>query len=354
MLIQADARSIPLVDGCVQCVVTSPPYWGQRDYGMAAQLGHDQTPEAFISSLCDVFDEVRRVLHPTGTCWVNLGDSYQNAKGQAGGVDPKQRARRHGLRPQDRSVAGLKAKDLVGIPWMFAFEARRRGWYLRRDIIWAKGLSFCDGYSGSVMPEAATDRPTTSHEYLFLLAKSRRYYFDADAIQEPASLALSSQIAEGYNGTATKDYAAAGAQDPSAVKARIIQNARRRNSHPRGDGVNAKAKLAVAGSRQNPSFSAAVKDLVEYRNVRSVWAIPTKRYRDAHFATFPEELVRPCLLAGSRPGDVVFDPFMGSGTVGAAAERLDRRWVGLDLGYHELSKVRTAQRGLRFSARASA
>lgn len=349
MLIQADARAIPLRDGCVQCCVTSPPYWGLRDYNLPGQLGLQQTPEAYVSDLADVFDEVRRVLRDDGTCWVNLGDSFQNAKGQAGGIDPKQGARRHGLRPQDSAVPGLKPKDLVGIPWMFAFEARRRGWFLRRDIIWAKGLSFCDAYSGSVMPEAATDRPTTSHEYLFLLTKSRRYFYDADAIKEPASLALSDQIDHGYNGQATKDYAVAGAQNPSAVKARILAN-RRRGAHPRGSGVNAKARETVAGSRQNPSFSAAVCELVEYRNARSVWVIPTQAYRGAHFATFPEALVQPCILAGSRRGDLVLDPFLGSGTTGATATRLDRRWVGIDLGYHELSKARTAQRGLRFDA----
>lgn len=135
MLIQADARQIPLRDGCVQCVVTSPPYWGLRDYGVAGQLGLQQTPEAYVSDLADVFDGVRRVLASDGVCWVNLGDSYQNAKGQAGGFDPKQGARRHGLRPQDVSVPGLKPKDLVGIPWMFAFEVRRRGWFLRADVI---------------------------------------------------------------------------------------------------------------------------------------------------------------------------------------------------------------------------
>lgn len=347
MLIQADARHIPLRDGCVQCVVTSPPYWGQRDYRVAGQLGLQTTPDVFVSQLCDVFDEVKRVLKADGTVWVNLGDSFQNAKG-AGGVDPKQGQRRHGLRPQDCAVPGLKAKDIVGIPWMFAFECRRRGWYLRRDIIWAKGLSFCESYSGSVMPEAARDRPSTSHEYVFLLTKSRRYYYDREAIQEPASLALNAQIEQGYHGQATKDYDAAGAQDPSAVKARIIAG-KRRGAHPRGHGVNPKAASSADGSRQNASFSAAVKNVVEFRNARSVWAIPTKGYEGAHFATFPEALAQPCILAGSRPGDLIFDPFIGSGTVGAVAERLDRRWVGTDLTYQQLSRRRTAQRGLRFT-----
>lgn len=350
MIIRADAHSLPLRDACVDCCITSPPYWGQRDYGTAGQIGRQQTPDEFIAALCDVFDEVWRVLKPQGTCWVNLGDSYQNAKGQARGVDPKQGARRHGLRPQDVGVPGLKPKDLVGIPWMFAFEVRRRGWYLRRDIIWAKGLSFCESYSGSVMPEAAKDRPTTSHEYVFLLSKSRRYHFDADAIKEPASLAMTSQMKQGYNGSATKSYDGTGAQNPSAVKMRIIANARARNSHPRGNGVNAKARQTVEGSRQNPSFSAAVKDLVEYRNVRSVWVVPIQPYAGAHFATFPEALVGPCMLAGCPVGGLVLDPFLGTATVGAVAERLNRRWVGTDLSYQHLAQKRTAQRGIRFTA----
>jgi DNA modification methylase len=348
MLIRADARHLPLVDGCVQTVVTSPPYFGQRRYEDARQIGVEQTPAEFIASLVAVFREVRRVLRDDGTVWLNLGDSYQNAKGQAGGVDPKSRARRHGLRPQDSAQPGLKPKDLIGIPWAVAFALRDDGWFLRRDIIWAKGLSFCPQFVGSVMPEAAKDRPSTSHEYVFLLSKKRQYYYDAEAIKEPASLALATQVQQGYNGSATKDYAAGGAQNPSTVKARIIANRRNRGANPRGKtGVNLKAAVNHAGSRQNASFSAAVKDLVDYRNARSVWVIPTQQYGDDHFATFPEDLVEPCVLAGSRHGDLVFDPFIGTATVGAVCERFGRRWVGTDLSYQHLAKKRTAQRGLR-------
>ena len=329
MLIRADARSIPLRDGCVQCVVTSPPYWGLRDYGMSAQLGMEQTPEAYVSDLADIFDDVRRVLRADASCWVNLGDSYQNAKGQAHGVDPKQPARRHGLRPQDVRVVGLKPKDLVGVPWLFAFEARRRGWYLRSDIIWAKP---------NPMPESVTDRPTKSHEYLFLLTKSERYYYDAQAIAEPVSVAMLDQIDQGYDGLGLKDYQGAGVQNPSSVKARIIANARR--------------KQDLAGNRTRAVFNDRYDFKAERltRNARTVWTIPTMPYAGAHFATMPEALVEPCILAGSRPGDLVFDPFIGSGTVGMVAERFDRRWVGTDLNpaYHELAKERTSQRGLRF------
>lgn len=331
-----------LPDGCARTCVTSPPYWGLRDYGVKGQLGLESTPAAFVAAMVGVFAEVRRVLSDDGTIWLNLGDSYQNAKGQAGGIDPKQPARRHGLRPRDGAVTGLKPKDLVGIPWRVALALQADGWYLRRDIIWAKGLSFCAGYSGSVMPEAARDRPTTSHEYVFLLSKRRRYYYDQDAIKEPASLAMSQQVEAGYNGKATKDYAAGGAQDPSSVKARIIANRRKRSAHPRGHGVNPKAAANTDGSRQNASFSAAVCDLVDERNTRSVWVIPTTQYPDAHFATFPEALVEPCILAGSAVGDTVLDPFTGSGTTGAVAIRHQRNFIGVELNpaYVELARKR--------------
>lgn len=296
MLIHADARSIPLIDGCVDCVVTSPPYWGLRDYGIDGQLGTQQTPEQYINDLADVFDEVRRVLRDDGTCWVNLGESYQNAKGQAHGVDPKQRARRHGLRPQDVSIPGLKPKDVVGIPWMFAFEARRRGWYFRSPIVWAKPNPMC---------EPVEDRPTNAHEYVFLLAKSRRYFYDADAVKEPGVIPAGTRAAKG-----------------SATR--------------KATGVNARP----------PEY----KVYDGMRNLRSVWWIQARPFVDGHSATMPEELVEPCILAGSRPGDLVFDPFIGSGTVGRVAERLGRSWVGTDLNpaYHQLAKKRTAQRGLRF------
>ena len=387
-----------LPDASVQCVVTSPPYWGLRDYGTARweggdeacdhtrgnprqdhshgaylgtrgnqgataaasspqtgpvcrrcgarridkQIGVDASPADYVRALVGVFSEVWRVLRPDGTLWLNLGDSYQNAKGQSGGTDPKQSARRHGLRPQDVSVPGLKPKDLVGIPWMVAFALRDAGWYLRRDIIWAKGLSFLPAFSGAVKPEAATDRPTTSHEYVFLFSKQRRYFSNFGAIKEQASLAMGQQVAQGYNGTATKDYAAGGAQDPSSVKARIIANRRKRSAHPRGDGVNAKAKISAIGSRQNPSFSAAVRDLVDERNVRSVWVIPIQQYPDAHFATFPELLPEKCIKAGSRLGDIVLDPFCGSGTTGQVAIQLGRSFVGIELNptYAELARKR--------------
>lgn len=312
MLIRADARHIPLVDGCVQCVVTSPPYWGLRDYGVPGQLGLNQTPAEYVRELLIVFAEVRRVLRADGVVWLNLGDSYQNAKGQAGGVDLKQKARRRGLRPQDRSIPGLKPKDLVGIPWMVALALRDSGWWLRRDQIWDKP---------DAHPEPVADRTSTSHEYVFLLTKSRRYYFNAAAIGDEPSPAMLRQVAEGYRGEATRDYSAAGAPDPSATKLRVIRSARRR--------IERDGRLWV--------------------NSRSVWRINTESGEGDHCAVMPQALATKCILAGSRPGDLVYDPFIGSGTVGAVAERFGRRWVGTDLSYQDLAKKRTAQRGLKFA-----
>jgi DNA modification methylase len=297
LIIRADARHLPLVDGCVDCCVSSPPYWGQRDYGDARQLGHQQTPDQYISDMADVFDEVRRVLKPDGTCWVNLGESYQNAKGQAGGVDPKSPHRRHGLRPQDSAIPGLKPKDVVGIPWMFAFEARRRGWFFRSPIVWAKPNPMCEGVE---------DRPTNAHEYVFLLTKSRRYFYDADSVKERGVIPAGTRAAKG----------------------------------------SAERKAQAGVNSRPPEY----KVYDGFRNLRSVWWIQARPFVDGHSATMPEELVAPCIMAGCRPGGLVFDPFLGSATVARVAERLGRRWVGTDLSYQSLAQKRTAQRGLMFTA----
>lgn len=323
-LIRGDARHLPLVDACVDCVVTSPPYWGLRDYGHRQQLGLQRTPEAYVREMADVFDEVRRVLKRSGTCWVNIGDSYQSAKGQAGGLDPKQPARRHALRPNDVAVPGLKPKDLVGIPWMLAFELRRRGWFLRSEVIWSKP---------NPMPSSADDRPTCAHEHVFLLSKSRRYFYDAAAIREPYAASTLTQFDKPYTGQATKDYAASGVQNPSDLKRRITDKQRGHGRRHAGF---------------NDRWDAMPKDAqqVNGANKRSVWTIATMPYSGAHFATMPEKLVEPCILAGCPLGGLVLDPFIGSGTVGAVAERLGRRWVGVDLSYQDLARKRTAQRGL--------
>jgi DNA modification methylase len=295
-LILADARALPIASGTAQCCVTSPPYWGLRDYGVAGQLGVEQTPDAYVAAMVAVFRQVRRVLRDDGTLWLNLGDSYQNAKGQARGVDPKQPARRHGLRPQDVSVEGLKPKDLVGVPWLVALALRADGWFLRADVIWSKPNPMC---------ESVTDRPTRAHEYVFLLTKSRSYFYDAVAIQEEGAVPKGTRAAKGSN---------------------------------------VRSKLKDVNGRQ-PQYW----EYTGVRNARSVWTITTQPYGGAHFATMPERLAERCILAGSRPGDLILDPFVGSGTVARCAISLGRRAVGCDLNreYLRLADERTqVTRGL--------
>lgn len=304
----------------VQCIVTSPPYWGLRDYGVVGQMGCEKTPAAYVAALMVVCDGLHRVLRDDGTLWINLGDSHQNAKGQAGGVDPKQAARRHGLRPNDVSIPGLKPKDLVGIPWMVAFALRDAGWYLREDIIWAKP---------NPMPESVRDRPTTAHEYIFLLSKKRRYFYDAEAIRERYAPSTLRQFEEGYNGHARKAYEGTGAQNASEVKRRIVDKQRGHSRRHAGF---------------NDRWDAIPKDAQQIggANCRSVWTIAPANYPEAHFATFPEAIPERCIKAGSRLGDTILDPFVGSGTTGQVAVQLGRSFIGIELkpAYADLARAR--------------
>lgn len=337
----------------VHCVVTSPPYWGLRDYGVNGQIGLEKTPQEFIAKLTEVFREVRRVLRSDGTCWVNMGDSYvasrtgsvdQSSSRLGGGKDNQIAA---GLRP-DKIVEGLPAKNLCGMPWRLAFALQEDGWWLRQDIIWSKP---------NPMPESVTDRCTKAHEYIFLLSKSATYFYDQDAIREPAN---------GCNGSVFED----------GKNLVVHPNTGKNRAHSRGSGVNPKAKMAtVKGwatgatdhsaiahnsrtahpkSKQNPSFSAAVKDLMETRNKRSVWEIGTEAFPEAHFATFPTKLVEPCILAGSPVGGVVLDPFNGSGTTGVVALRLGRDYLGIELNpeYVAMAERRLSTYWRKPSARA--
>ena len=349
MLITADARQLPIRDECVNCVVTSPPYWGLRNYAdHPGQIGLEPTPEAYVATMVAVFAEVWRVLREDGTVWLNLGDCYnsgtaanRNPSGNHGGDGYG----KHGYWTNPNinkrvNCPSLKPKDLIGIPWRVALALQADGWYLRSDIIWAKP---------NPMPESVTDRPTRSHEYLFLLTKAERYWYDAKAIAEPVSDAMFDQIEQGYDGLGLKDYAAAGVQNPSSVKARIIANAKRKNKQSgerRKVGFNDRwdNQRQLAANDMRPRHDIPTLT----RNKRSVWTIPTAPYNGAHFATFPERLVEPCILAGCPIGGLVLDPFIGSGTVGAVAERTGRRWVGTDLSYQHLSTERTAQRGLQW------
>jgi DNA modification methylase len=300
---------LPTLDaGSVQTCVTSPPYWGLRDYGRTGQIGLEATPEAYVERLVAVFREVRRVLADDGVLWLNLGDSYASSVVGSGGGSGKstlgvaangevrmnQKGRDLGVARQQfeprRLRHGVKVKDLIGIPWRVAFALQADGWYLRSDIIWSKP---------NPMPESVRDRCTKAHEYLFMLTKRSRYYYDADAMQEPSS---------------------------------------RRAS---GNHARRCADGAVA-DRPADHLGRSVPWAGTTRNRRSVWTVTTRPYPGAHFAVMPPALVEPCIKAGSRIGDTVLDPFSGAGTVGLVARRLQRQYVGVELNadYAALSRGR--------------
>lgn len=369
---QGDVREVlpTLPADSVDCIVTSPPYWGLRDYGTATwiggdalhehigvdlrtadtggpkqqtkrgsigvrsgdcdcgatrqdgQLGLEATPEQYVANLVGVFRELRRVLKPSGTCWLNLGDSYATGGGSVGrapgGGDQGERFIRAGMintQPNRMPIPGLKPKDLVGIPWRVAFALQADGWWLRSDIIWAKP---------NPMPESVTDRPTKAHEYLFLLTKSARYYFDADAVAETT---ISHPAGNGFDRQERISGGLAGG-NPEPWKPR--------ESKPRGS-FNGKTE-AMPGRN-------AFRAITATRNLRSVWTIATRPYPGAHFAVFPPELPERCIKAGSPEGGVVLDPFAGSGTVGLVANRLSRRAILIDLNpaYLEQQMQRNAQ-----------
>jgi len=284
--------------GSVQTCVTSPPYWGLRDYGNEGQIGLEGTPEEFVESLCLVFDEVWRVLADDGTLWLNLGDSYNSsASNQNGTGNTTVTGGRHdrgGERRKGLLTDALPVKSLVGVPWRVAFALQARGWVLRSEIIWAKP---------NPMPESVTDRPTKSHEHIFLLAKSAKYFYDHEAIKEPANPEYAGRYSYGFGGSKNQEMAETGFGATRPI-----------------------------GEREYDGK----------RNKRDVWTVPTKGYDGAHFAVYPTALIEPCILAGSREGDTVLDPFSGSGTTGVVALRNGRNYLGCELNpeYAELSRKR--------------
>ena len=366
LLINANAKSIPLADGSVNCVVTSPPYYGLRDYGTAKwiggdpkcdhtvgsgdndnlktyvtrperdgikrqycqkcgavridqQIGLEQTPAEYVDNIVQVFREVQRVLRDDGTVWLNLGDSY------AGNMSRASNGGRAGFgTPREgvfnRGGAGIKNKDLIGIPWMVAFALRDDGWYLRQDIIWAKP---------NPMPESVKDRCTKAHEYVFLLTKSARYYYDYEAVLEPAT---------GYDGR--KDTRFKGSEKYKDSGQTFAERGHERWPHSLTTGATGEPHSGYL----NPDGSLRVqlKDGVPARNKRSVWTVATKPYKGAHFATFPPKLIEPMILAGCPKDGVVLDPFVGSGTTVMVANQLGRQGIGLDLNpkYLKLAQER--------------
>jgi len=285
-----------LADASVHCCVTSPPYWGLRDYGIPGQIGLEETPAQYIEAMMPVFDEVWRVLREDGTLWLNLGDSYIGYHGnrEVTDVSPSDKpGYRENMRLSSVGADGLKNKDLAGIPWRMAFALQERGWYLRCDCIWAKP---------NPMPESVKDRPTRSHEYLFLLSKSPRYYYDAEAAREPI---------------AALTYGAA---------QQSISSLRMRRFQPKEQLIPGQDRIQHREERDDRAYG-----IDGMRNMRSVRQVPTSRFEGAHFATFPPDLIRPCILAGCPEGGTVLDPFFGSGTVGLVCRQENRECIGVEI-----------------------
>jgi len=314
----------------VQCIVTSPPYWGLRDYGVAGQIGLEPAPEEWVARLVEIFGEVRRVLRSDGTLWLNLGDSYCNTDkwgGGGAGNTGKHTVSEDGgvpswaVRRRRDPIMGIKPKDLVGAPWMLAFALRAAGWWLRQDIIWSKP---------NPMPESVTDRCTKAHEYLFMLSKSARYHYDADAIAEDAI----------YAGLANQDES--GFKDPRSF------NGKHKDGYRTSDKQRGHSRRH-AGFNDRWDAMERKEQCSGKRNKRSVWNVATQGYSEAHFATFPPALIEPCILAGSKPGDIVLDPFGGSGTTGQVSEALGRKWLLIELNgeYANLCADRTRQTGMK-------
>lgn len=321
----------PLDDNSVDCCVTSPPYWALRNYGVAGQIGMEETPELYVQALVTVFEEVRRVLKPTGTCWINLGDTYYGGKGTNGAskayLNNNNALNKKALiatspgeiRPNDRKIEGLKPKDLVGIPWMIAFALRSAGWYLRQDIIWHKP---------NPMPESVSDRCTKAHEYIFLLSKSKQYYYDQGAILEPMTASSVNRLSQDIANQNGSDRAHGGQKHNGPMKA----------CQPKG---NRKTFRGGGKYTNNQSFdNSTIVDNVsvgnkinetQLRNKRSVWSVATMPFPSAHFATFPEDLIVPCVKAGCPEGGTVLDCFMGAGTTALVARKLNRNFIGFEL-----------------------
>jgi DNA modification methylase len=310
-----------LPDESVHCVVTSPPYWGLRDYGVDGQIGLEPTPAEFVVRMVGVFREVRRVLRKDGTCWMNLGDSYAGSWGAQsrgdeypGGLEGTSPIQAHSIKASVRDQSGtgslkrtpgLKSKDLIGIPWRVALALQADGWWLRSDIIWSKP---------NPMPESVTDRPTKAHEYIFLLTKSERYHYDADAVREPASYLQPNS--------------------PDSISSPYGQGFTRR---AKGNAKTFRGGVYVGGKSfdndaqmERDSHGNAPNETLS-RNKRSVWTIATAPFPEAHFATFPPELPEICIKAGCPVGGTVLDPFGGAGTTGLVADRLQRNAILIEL-----------------------
>ncbi|NWD74810.1 site-specific DNA-methyltransferase [Pseudomonas gingeri] len=321
-------RTLP--DQIAHTCITSPPYFGLRDYGVDGQIGLEQTPAEFIARLVDVFREVRRVLRNDGTVWVNMGDSYSSGGRGGGGSFMAERGdkawRGKGEATGWRSApAGLKHKDLMGIPWRLAFALQDDGWYLRQDIIWHKP---------NPMPESTRDRCTKSHEYIFLLSKSPRYYYEQDAIKEPVSASSIVRLAQDLEQQVGSDRVPG--KTNGTMKA--VGRRSKRNSFAR----DPKHGVGEHGQKAQHRTDREDIDYTLTRNKRSVWSVPTQGFKGAHFATFPPDLIRPCVLAGAPRGGLVLDPFGGAGTTSLVSMQEGRRSIICELSpdYAEMARRR--------------
>jgi DNA modification methylase len=333
---QGDCRDIlrTMPDQSVHCCVTSPPYFGLRDYGIDGQIGLETTPDAFVAEMVAVFREVRRVLRDDGTLWLNLGDSYatQGGRGEASmaergnpSVGARTVAAARGSASGTKMFAGIKPKDLIGIPWRVAFALQADGWYLRQDIIWSKP---------NPMPESVTDRCTKAHEYIFLLSKNARYFYDAEAIAEPASYdPEKTKFPDGWDtgpgghGSFHRNGREKGRASGNKIHKAVTEYERSESEEHRTKAVGRQ------GANANSSLQMSGKGgfVVEKRNKRSVWEVTTQPFREAHFATFPTALIEPCIKAGCSIGGTVLDPFAGAGTTGMVADRLQRNALLIEL-----------------------
>jgi DNA modification methylase len=301
--------------GSVHCCVTSPPYFGLRDYGHAGQIGLEPTPDAFVAEMVEVFREVRRVLRDDGTLWLNLGDSY-SAGGNGPGAAGAKQGTNVGADIAAKRTPGFAPKNLLGIPWRVAFALQADGWLLRQDIIWSKP---------NPMPESVTDRCTKAHEYLFLLSKSARYHFDAEAISEPFAASSVARLAQDIDSQAGSTRVPG--KTNGAMKAVGKGNAktfRGGGAYTQGQSFDNSAEAARDGHGNAPNETGL-------RNRRSVWTVATQPFKEAHFATYPPALIEPCILAGCPKGGTVLDPFGGAGTTGLVADRLGRNAVLIEL-----------------------
>jgi len=313
LLVNANSLNIPLTNESVQCVITSPIYWNLRDYGVKGQLGQEPTYQEYVANLMVVVSECWRVLRSDCTLWMVIGDSYITNPGNGRGGGSTLGGGKPHLDGKNRSCRqSLKTKNLVGIPWRVAFAMQDAGWILRSDIIWNKP---------NAKPGSQTDRPTTSHEYVFLFSKQSRYYYDNDAIKEPAK---------------TWAGRAATFERSGAVSEHVLPGQSVAEHRPSRNGKNSLRSVGLDRETETGKANRDGRDMsrvgpVPTRTKRSVWNIATVPYREAHFATFPPALVEPMILAGSKPGDIVLDPFSGTATVGQVCEQHGRHFIGLEL-----------------------